>query len=31
MVVPGVLWPVWGATLSAAALAYYYRRRDVSV
>jgi hypothetical protein len=31
MVVPGVLWPVWGATLGAAALAYYYLRRGVSI
>jgi len=31
MVVPGVLWPVWGAALSAATLAYHYRRRGVSV
>jgi hypothetical protein len=31
VVVPGMLWPVWGAALSAAALAYYYRRRGDSV
>jgi hypothetical protein len=31
MVVPDVLWPVWGAALGAAALAYHYRRRGVSV
>ena len=24
---PGLLWPLWGAALSAATLAYYYRRR----
>jgi hypothetical protein len=24
---PGLLWPLWGATLAAATLAYYYRRR----
>ncbi len=24
---PGLLWPVWGAALAAATLAYYYRRR----
>jgi hypothetical protein len=24
---PGLLWPVWGAALGAATLAYYYRRR----
>lgn len=27
MVVPGLLWPIWGAALGAAALAYHYRRR----
>ena len=31
MVVPGMLWPIWGAALSAATLAYHYRRRGVSV
>jgi hypothetical protein len=25
---PELLWPVWGVALGAAALAYYYRRRD---
>jgi hypothetical protein len=25
---PGLLWPVWGAALGAATLAYVYRRRD---
>ena len=25
---PELLWPLWGAALAAAALAYYYRRRD---
>jgi hypothetical protein len=25
---PGLLWPVWGMSLGAATLAYYYRRRD---
>jgi proline iminopeptidase len=24
---PGLLWPLWGAALGAATLAYYYRRR----
>ena len=24
---PDLLWPLWGAALGAAALAYYYRRR----
>jgi hypothetical protein len=24
---PGLLWPVWGAALGAATVAYYYRRR----
>jgi hypothetical protein len=24
---PAILWPLWGAALAAAALAYYYRRR----
>lgn len=24
---PGLLWPIWGAALGAATLAYYYRRR----
>jgi hypothetical protein len=28
-VAPELLWPVWGAALTAAALAYYYRRRGV--
>jgi hypothetical protein len=27
MAVPGLLWPLWGGALGAAALAYYYRRR----
>lgn len=26
-IAPELLWPVWGATLGAATLAYYYRRR----
>lgn len=25
---PGLVWPLWGAGLGAATLAYYYRRRD---
>ena len=25
---PELLWPLWGAALAAATLAYYYRRRD---
>jgi hypothetical protein len=28
MIIPALLWPVWGAALGAAALAYHYRRRD---
>jgi hypothetical protein len=24
---PELLWPLWGAALAAATLAYYYRRR----
>jgi hypothetical protein len=28
VLVPELLWPVWGPALGAAALAYYYRRRD---
>jgi len=31
VIAPGVLWPVWGAALSAAALAYHYRGRSVSM
>jgi hypothetical protein len=27
LVVPGLLWPVWGASLGAATLAYHFRRR----
>lgn len=26
--VPELIWPLWGLALAAAALAYYYRRRD---
>jgi hypothetical protein len=26
-IAPGLVWPVWGAALGAATLAYYYRRR----
>ncbi len=26
-IAPELLWPVWGAALGAATLAYYYRRR----
>ena len=26
--VPELLWPIWGAALGAATLAYYYRRRE---
>jgi hypothetical protein len=26
MVVPGLLWPLWGAALGAATVAYYLRR-----
>jgi hypothetical protein len=25
---PGLVWPLWGAALGAATLAYHYRRRD---
>jgi hypothetical protein len=25
---PELLWPLWGAALGAATLAYYYRRRS---
>jgi hypothetical protein len=28
LIIPALLWPVWGAALGAAALAYHYRRRD---
>lgn len=28
IVVPGLLWPLWGAALGAATLAYYVRRRS---
>jgi hypothetical protein len=27
LVVPGLLWPAWGASLGAATLAYHFRRR----
>jgi hypothetical protein len=31
MVVPGLLWPLWGASLGAATFAYYLRRRSSSI